>query len=497
MKPLLPAAALLLVSTAACAQLAPQDIIENWRGYYQSLGMGFSTGTPEVNGDTTRYSDITTRLEMVGGEVQTKIDWAEMRRNDDGSVDITFSPAGSTTSTAETPKGTVTSTASFDIGGFALHAEGTPDDIHFSYTAPVVTLQQTQNLPGTEVSMTMVMQDLQGDMRSRIGSDGAFSQTVHMTSGALSFKGSGTDTGKAPTYFSYETDSLTLDYDMDMPAGFAPDPAQPMMSIFAEGAVIGMSATTGPATLTVDKKTAGGSSRFSITQSGGELTFAYAENALSYGLSATAARFGIANTPAQPLDASVAFERLHFGITLPVHKADIPAPFALSVALEGFTMEDSLWALFDPQATLSRAPASLSFSVSGTARLFVDLFDQTALTALRGAPFELRALSLSGLNLSVEGLGLTGNGDVTFDNTRMDPASGLPEPTGALDFSITGALGLLDKLGRLGIGDPMMIIGAKGALGMFATAGDAPDSFTSHLEFSQGGHIFINGQQVK
>jgi len=43
----------------------------------------------------------------------------------------------------------------------------------------------------------------------------------------------------------------------------------------------------------------------------------------------------------------------------------------------------------------------------------------------------------------------------------------------------------------------MMVVGSKGTPGIFASAGDGPDTFTSRIEFTDGGHISINGQQVK
>ena len=492
------ATALLLTSTTAMAELAPQDIIKSWQNMYANLGGSLSSAAPVVTGATTRYPDVVTQTHLPTGTGRFTIDYIDIRQNPDGSVDITFSPNASSSTILETGDSpTIAANASYDLGSLAIHAQGTPADINYSYTAPIITFQQSLARPDMDMSMTIALEGLQGTLQSITAQDSTLAQTAHLTATTLSAKLALAPTQGAQVFVDYTADALNISYDLSLPHRPTETSLHPML--FPEGSVFGMTISTGPATTTVDKPvtTTGGKGRFTVTQSSGDLTAAYAENALSYGLTATGTSLEMANTPARPIDFTAAFDRFHLGITLPVRKADIPAPFALALALEGATVGDDIWNRIDPEATLSRAPASFAFSLNGTAKLFVDLFDQTALTALRGAPFEISALDLSALSLDFEGLGLTGDGGVTFNTERRDPASGLPEPTGTLDFSITGALGLLDKIGRLGIGDPMIIIGAKGALGMFATAGDGPDSFTSHIAFTDGGHISVNGQQVK
>jgi len=485
----------MLASTAAIAELAPQDIIESWGNYYARFGGSFNIGETEVNSTATRYSDITAEMHIAGNTSRYSIEYINVQSNADGSVDITFSPNNTFTISAEANGEKFEAQASYDLGTLNLHAEGSPENIHYSFSAPIITLHQTQSQSGMEMSTTIAMQGLAGTLDSDTSTEGLIAQTGHVDMASLSAKITVKPQGNPQTFVNYQAENISVSYDMSLPETLPPAALHTML--FPEGAVFGMAINTGTATTTVDQKTPSGTGRFTFTQSSGALTGAFAENALSYGITATGATLALANTPTQPVDFTAGFSRFHWGITLPVRKSDTAAPFALSLALEGLTVGPEIWAKLDPDATLEQTPASFAFSLNGTAKLFVDLFDQTALTALRGAPFELRALSLSSLSLDFEGMGLTGDGDVTFNNERIDPMSGMPEPSGVLDFSVNGALGMLDKIGRLGLIEPMMIIGAKGALGMFATPNSGPDSFTSRIEFTEGGHISINGQQVK
>lgn len=491
----LPVAALLLSSTTAFAQLAPQDVMAWWRGFYAGFGATINTRPPEVSGDTTRYASVFAQMNIAGSEARYSFDWIDMQKNPDGSLDITFSPDGFATTFAETDGTTVESRITYDLGALTIHAEGQPNDILFTYDAPVLTAHQSQKMPGVDVSMTLALEGLQGEIRSRLGAAGLISEDGALDIAVLSAKVAFTPENTPPTGADFSSEAVSLRYDLSLPS--TPAPTAPITMLFPENLVFGYTMATGPATTTITQTTDNIKGQFTFSHTSGEVTLAFAEGAARYGVTANEATLGLANTPARPVDFTAAFERFHFGTTIPVLKSNTPAPFALAFALERFTLDDRIWAKIDPETTLSRAPASFAFSLNGTAKLFADIFDRTALTTLRGAPFELRSLSLDTLRLDFEGMGLTGNGDVTFNNERKDPSSGLPEPTGALDFSITGALGMLDKIGRLGLMEPMVIIGAKGALGMFATPADGPDSFTSRIEFTEGGHVSVNGQQVK
>ncbi len=494
MKLALTTAALLLSSSAVFAELAPQDIITSWGDYYARFGGALTIGETDITGTTTRYNNITAEMSIAGSTSQYAIEYISVQSNTDGSLDITFSPDSSVSISGNVNGEQIDGHASYDLGALALHAEGSPGQIRYAFSAPIITAHQSQSQSGMGMSSTIAMQGLVGTLESDIA-DGLFAQTGQFDMASLSVRITVKPKGEEETYVDYQSENISLSYDMSLPEMLSTASLQSML--FPEGAVFGMAMTTGAATTKVDQRTRAGAGRFTFTQSTGALTAAFAENALSYGLTATEAELTLANTPAQPADFTAGFSRFHWGITLPVRKSDTPAPFALTLALEGLTLDPEIWAKFDPDSTLEQTPASFAFSVNGTAKLFVDLFDQTAFTALRGAPFELRSLSLSSLSLDFEGMGITGDGDVTFNNERLDPISGLPEPSGVLDFSVNGALGMLDKIGRLGFIEPMVIIGAKGALGMFATPASGPDSFTSRIEFSEGGHISVNGQQVK
>ena len=492
--------ALLLTTTPALADITPDDVLESWRTFYAGFEATITVGNSQTNDKTTRLGNVLSQMNMANAETSYHFDWIDMRSNPDGSVDISFSPEGSTVSYGDLPDGTTTTAqASYDLAALAIHATGTPGDIHYTYSAPVITIGQTQSMSGMDTSISTTFEGVSGEVDSFI----EITESGPRVKDSASFQienTTGTFTNKflaaTSTTVEFSTQANSFTYEIEFPQ--KPIPESPgSISMFPPNMDLQMDYLTGPFRAVMDQDSTVEQSRFEFIHDSGALSVGFSRNMLNYSVSSEGAQMQLTNTSPIAPNFTAGFGHALMAVTLPIAKSDTPAHFSLTTELSGFTLGEEVWAGFDPAGTLSHAPAGFSFSISGSVKLLVDFFDETALANLRSAPAEIRSLSLDSLSVDFEGMGLSGDGDVTFNNNRIDPMSGLPEPTGVLDFSITGALGLLDKIGKLGIGDPMMIMGAKGALGMFATPASGPDSFTSRVEFSEGGHISVNGQQVK
>lgn len=491
------ALALLLTTTPALADITPEDVLESWRTYYAGFGATITVGTTEATGKTSRFGNVLTQMNMAGTEARYHFDHINMQANPDGSVDISFGPGFTGTSYADLPNGApFTSQMSYDLTALSIHATGSPGDIHYTYSAPQISAQQSQSGAGSDTTFTTEMSGITGEADSLIevteSGPRVFDaltlqyETVrlHVTS----------KTGSATATISdISVAGLTMSYQLGFPQIPIPQTPQKIAG-FPENMDIESHLAAGPLVVTA---TEGAENRFDYSQNFGEMSIDISPQAFGFTISAEAAEMVLLNGAPLAPSFSASFGSALFGMSMPIAKSDTDAPFSLTTSLSDFTLGEELWATFDPENTLSHSPAGFSFSVSGTIKLLVDIFDQSALTNLRSAPAEIHSLSLDTLMVDFEGMGLSGGGDVTFNNNRIDPMSGLPEPTGVLDFSVNGALGLLDKIGQLGIGDPMMIIGAKGMFGMFATPNSGPDSFTSRVEFAEGGSISVNGLQVK
>ena len=182
----------------------------------------------------------------------------------------------------------------------------------------------------------------------------------------------------------------------------------------------------------------------------------------------------------------------------PVLKSEDEQDFAFGLQLVNFTMSDMIWGIFDPTGQLPRDPATVELETSGKALLLVDYLDPAAAAEMTdGTPGELRAVTVSKLLVNAAGAILQGSGAVTLDNTDKVTLPGMPKPVGAVDLSLSGGNGLLDKLIAMGLFPQEQAMGVRMMMGLFAVPGDAPDTLNSKIEFTQDGQILANGQRIK
>lgn len=225
---------------------------------------------------------------------------------------------------------------------------------------------------------------------------------------------------------------------------------------------------------------------FSASNTGGSIGFGLSEESIRYALAATGVNINLA-TNEMPFPVAASADSTALSIDMPLAQSATPSPFSATLAYQGVTVDESLWAMVDPGQAVPRTPATVILDLSGTVQLFVDLMsiDPDSLSA---PPGELRDLTLNNLQVSFGGAELTGSGDVDFAPGQM-----VPMPVGAVDLSLTGANSLIQSLSDGGLLPPQQAGMARGMLGMFAIPGAGPDSYTSTIEFLPGGAITANG----
>lgn len=186
-----------------------------------------------------------------------------------------------------------------------------------------------------------------------------------------------------------------------------------------------------------------------------------------------------------------------FKISLPVRESEEPQDFSLAFTLDGFTMSETLWGMFDPTGKIPRDPARVVLDLAGQAKLLFDFLnpDIEALQAeaTEAAPFELEMVDINKLELSVAGAHLNGSGSFEFKTSPV----GIPQPIGAVDLSLVGGNALIDTLVSTGMLPEQQAMGARMMLGLLAVPGGAPDTLNSKIEINEFGHVSANGQRIQ
>lgn len=236
-----------------------------------------------------------------------------------------------------------------------------------------------------------------------------------------------------------------------------------------------------------------------IKSGAGNLDFRIAEDGMNYAAKLMNSDASIENSNL-PFPMNYAAEETSVDILFPVQKAEEAQPFKLAYALNGVTLGEEIWALFDPNNNLPRDPASLSMDVEGDAVVSENIFDpafgQPKLDAdgaftEQDTPFEPKSLKINGISLEAIGAKADVTGEIDFAENPMDP-------TGQMDGTFVGVNALLENLGKTGLVPQDQLMGLRMMMGLFAKPVEgSEDTLETELVFKSGGQIFANGQRIK
>lgn len=492
------------ISQAAFADLSPSEVWGDWRQYMEGMGYQIDA-TENQNGDDLTVADIELSMTMPddAGAMSMTLGTLNFVQNSDGTVAVVM-PGVLPMTVKITPEGEqdpVTVSMNYAQTDHSMTASGSATEMTYDYTAGTVefVLEQVQvgddtfgqenakvNFIGTGVSSstTMTIGDLRGYEQS--GKIDSIQYDVEINNPEepvkIVMKGSVADLtmdggGMIPLVLSDAADMAAMlkdGFDMSGQIGFGASQSQ----INAEDPANGNFAMT-------------------TSAEGGSLSVEMGAGGLAYNASQTNMAI-TANVDGLPFPIEASMGEGAFNLAMPVSKSDDPQDFAFGLTIANFEMSDLIWSIFDSTNQLPRDPATIVLDLTGKAKLLVDYLDPDAAAQMATTkPGEVQALTVNKLQLDAAGAKLDGSGDVTFDNTDLTTFDGMPKPVGALNLSLVGGNGLLDKLVAMGFIPDEEAMGFRMMLGLFAVPGTEPDTLTSKIEFTPEGQVLANGQRIK
>lgn len=381
----------------------------------------------------------------------------------------------------------------------SIVATGYPSDIRYTYSAPQVIYSEVSSDESYGKNIDLILTDFSGEATSitnvtesgpRVADFGEFSfgrADITITEFELGSPQPTTrivaeNAGMAYRYEFPLTDILTEPTVLpDLPAG-----ADLQMS-FSSGALSGQS----------EQDSGLGLRTITFGHAGGSVSARAAHNQLNFGFSSQMGYLGANDPSITRLKFDATIDEANFEFSIPFRRSDTAKPFSLSLALSGLSLGAESWADFDPENAMGRPSADVAFSLTGLMRIVMGVYEGISELEDNAMPLFVPDLSIDTARISIGDAVIDGRGDLRFNPRQTDPETRLPAAKGTLEFSIVGVLGLLDRFGRLSGVDPMMILGAKAGLGMFASPTDAPDNYTTTIELLSGGSIVVNGQTVR
>lgn len=485
----------------AHAELTAADVWADFKGYLTSSGYTIEAQESQ-SGNTLTISELNMAIPISEeeGDVDVVIGELSFTSNDDGSVSISI-PQTLPMSMRVAPPGedTVSVNMEYTNTGLLMTATGEPNDLSYNYTASELLMRVNEivvNGVGIDLGEIEVgMANLAGTTTMKVGEvreteqqlvadaiSYVFDITDPETGGRFNVQGainglSGSGTSALPPEVDATNMALALENGFDIVAKLAFQSSSANIEFEEEGE-------------TVKGETTSEMGTFDISMSA---------DGIKYGATSAATKVFMQGGEF-PLPVEFAMGDAGFNITMPISSSDEEQDFAFGLKLADFTMSDLLWSLFDAGEQLPRDPATIALNLSGTAKLLLNLLDAEEMASMEQSgelPGELNSLNVDGLQVSVAGAELMGEGAFTFNNEDLSTFSGFPAPDGAIDLSLVGGNGLLDKLVAMGLVPEEQATGARLMLGLFTVPGTEADSLTSKIEVRPDGQVLANGQRLR
>lgn len=205
-------------------------------------------------------------------------------------------------------------------------------------------------------------------------------------------------------------------------------------------------------------------------------------------------------------DAFLSTDRLEIALvqgagelTIPVSQGPDLQDLMLTFTLDGLTLSDATWGLFDDRGALGRDAMSLEMRLALGVQLDADLLDFGALGELDQStdlPFALTRIALDPFRFDGLGLDVLVSGAFDIPPGAFDIFSDASLPVGNGRMELSGFDDLLDTLVANGVLPRAEASGLRIGLAAISRA-DGPDRVVSDLEITDEGHVIVNGQRMK
>lgn len=492
--------AILCTGSAAFAQMTPAEVWAEWKTYLTDQSY-VVTGTAATDGTTLVINDVTLKLDIDGGTgpISAALKAPSFTFAPDGSaVRFTMAEGSQITLTAATDDG-MTLVAALDLEheALAIRVSGSPADMLSEMSATQLGLDLAElvvdDMPiWREVAdFNIAVADVSSS--TRMAFDGMRQVEQNLETGPLSYTVAGNNLGTGEAFaITGGTQSIRMSSVLRLPQ--IADPSD-VAALLAAGLQFDGTLSCAGSSGTLNLRTPNGNGNFTgaidastwdITLSGTQASYTteYRGVALS----------GLMSQ--MPIPFAFNVDKIGFGADLPVLPSETGQNIQMRAAMEGFTMADVLWGMFDPQAKLPRDPATVIIDLAGEARLLLDVFD-TDLTDLSSTTGRLDRLEIKELNAQAAGATLDASGDMRFDYSAAGAFGNMPKTVGEVDIDLVGANTLLDRLVDIGLVPPDAAGAARMMIGLFGMPGAGEDTLKSKLEINEKGHILANGNRIQ
>lgn len=465
--------AFFISAAPAFAELNPTIALDRYLGLTEAAGLNVAVGEKSTDGDTVRWSDIVIADDEALSTVN--ISWIEAMPAGQNTVRMVVGEDITVVTDFPDDEGDMTLRITPKNYEMVVGEDG--DILTYSISADSLTALTEETAEVLPLSMAMTIENIGGTyaMTGEERVDG------EMSTGAMSVSYSGDD-GTSNFAGVYAFDSMDISFGADIVGtenfeaylngdkGFS-------ISYDLPQAVMSMEFSSPDASGTINSTIAENSGEFSFQDRA--LMMKGTASEVAYFLSMPSMGFPPVEVNIENIDADIVF---------PIADPGETSSVKFKYAINGVSVSEFLWSMFDPNSTIKRTPASIRLDLDADVLWTSDI---VSAAETEQPPFMPQSVNLSELFLSFGGASVDANGAGTLSMPAMTAE-------GSLHVEARNVIALVDALSALGIVEPMQAMMVKGMLPQFTTQGpDGPDHLISDVEAGADGSISVNGNRIK
>ena len=491
-----------VVPMAAFADVTADDVLTNMMAPARAFGFEV-TAEPVREGDSLRVESMvmTYALPMDAGVVRLSSNGFTLTEQGDGSVALAYPDGMTAEITFTMPDEGEVMSASLTYEGFDTPtiATGEPGEVRYEGAFEEARLALTEfTVPDEGVLDVYVEGTLTGTSRYVITEGDIVKVAMSTTSDSMTFDTKFSDPEGAVSSGTQKMTGGTSEVEMAIPAGQVDllnldDALRAGLMLVAKTGGMQVDGTT---VTTVEDMEMRQTTAYTMESN----DIALGEDGLSMSGVYTDFAFEFLMPPDLPFPIAGQIGRSEGRIVAPVTETDGAVPVELRMTLEEVSLDEAIWALFDPQEQLPRDPMTVVLDLSGEAALSRDPLD--IMRMMQVSPAEetlgrIENVELNELVVRAVGAEVTSSGAFEIDNEDFETFPGVPAPSGSVDLRVSGANGLIDTLVAMGLVPEEQAMGTRMMLGMFGTPGEGEDVITSTIEVTEDGQVLANGQRLR
>lgn len=490
---MLSSAIALIAASPALADLTAEQVLADQLRQMELYGMTAKVTNQSSSPGQIVVEEISASADVPEGQFRFTMGGATFTEQSDGTVQITY---------PENIPMLISGTSS-DGEDFAMEmslsqsntlavASGIPEEIRYEFSSDVFSLDDVKFIEpaeAAELDMDVSFQIVgMSGVMEMFGGGSVRDYTANFAFEAVNGLIGGMADGEGSFNLAFDVSSVVADY-----TGTAAP--QELMGSLADAIQAGTktdgSASHGPLTYSVSGDGPDGTFEIAAAVASGKFDFKMDRAGLDYETVSRDMTLSVGGSviPLPPLTFKMAESGGRFA--MPVVPSEDEQDFALRMNLEGLEIDQMLWGMIDPVGQIPRDPASLIVDLAGSVTMTEDIF-APEFAESASVPGQINSLAVKQILLTLAGAELTGDGDMSFDNSGP-----VPMPAGVMNMMLKGGNKLLDTLVGMGLIPEEQAMGARMMTGLFARPGTGPDTLVSTIEFNEDGSILANGQRIK